>query len=214
MNIKRISIVAAALTALIAPLAVVQASSQAATPITFAYAGDSITARSDSWWYVMQNDARFKSVGGYGKSGYRTDQVLDNIKPVAGADVLVLELGTNDVNQQVPSATILANMQKIIDKVGATRVLIVALPPSNVTSGGGWGTDRNKAAILFNRELAVWAGYRGYVYFDPFIVYREADGTWTPGSDADGVHPTAEANQTIERWFGWGIQQANVASKP
>lgn len=214
MNLKRIALLGTvALAALVAPLFVVQ-TSQAATPITFAYAGDSITARSDSWWYVMQNDPRFQSVGGFGKSGYRTDQVLENIKPVPGADVLVLELGTNDVNQKVPSATILSNMQKIIDKVGATRVLIVALPPSNVTGGGCCDTDRNKAAILFNRELAVWAGYRAYVFFDPFVVYREADGTWTPGSDADGVHPTADANVTIERWFGWGIQQANVASKP
>lgn len=213
MNIKRIALVGTvALVALIAPLSVAQ-TSQAASPITFAYAGDSITNRPDSWYGVMKTDSRFQSLGGYAQSGYRSDQVLDRITAVPGADVLVLEVGTNDVNQQVPSVTILSNMQAIIDKVGAKRTFVVALPPSNITGGGAYGTDRNRAATLFNRELAVWAGYRGYVYFDPFVVYREAGDTWTPGSDADGVHPTAEANVTIEKWFGWGIQQANAAAR-
>lgn len=213
MNLKHLSIIGSiTAAALFSALAIVQPSS-AASAITFAYAGDSITNRPDSWYGVMKTDTRFQSLGGYAQSGYRSDQVLERIPAVPAADVLVLEVGTNDVNQNVPSATILANMQSIIDKVGAKRTFVVALPPSNVTGGGAYGTDRNRAATLFNRELAVWAGYRGYVYFDPFVVYREADGTWTPGSDADGVHPTAEANVTIERWFAWGIQQANAAAR-
>lgn len=189
------------------------AATTSAAPITFAYAGDSITARADSWLTVMRTDSRFASVGGYAQSGYRSDQVLAQIKAVPTADVLVIELGTNDVNQQIPADTIIANLQAIIGKVDAHRTLITALPPSDITGGGGWGTNRNQAAILFNRQLAIWAGYHGYVYFDPYIVDREADGTWTAGTDVDGVHPTATANETIEKWFGWGIQQADAASR-
>lgn len=183
------------------------------TAIPFAYAGDSITNLPGSWYDVMKTDTRFTSVGGYARAGYRTDQVLDRITAVPGADVLVLELGTNDINQQVPTQTILNNMQAIIDKVGARKTFVVATPPSDITEGGAYGTNRQLASTTFNRQLAVWAGYRGYVYFDPFVVYREPNNSWTPGTSTDGVHPTNDASVTIEKWFAWGIQQASAAAR-
>jgi len=93
------------------------ATTAAATPITFTYWGDSITARDDSWLAVMEaNDPRFDAVGGYAHSGYRADQVLPYAKAYA-SDVTVIELGTNDINQGLKASVIEANIAAIVEKV-------------------------------------------------------------------------------------------------
>jgi hypothetical protein len=175
--------------------------------VTFAYAGDSITARPDSWLHVIESDARLHAVGGYAHSGYRADQVLHEIGPVPTADVLVVELGTNDVNQAVPTATTIANVDAVVRKVGAQHVLVVAGPPSDWTSSH-WGADRRAGQLVLSRALERDATEHGWSYVDPFTAFRQADGAWVRGSSPDGIHGTAATNVGIAREMASAITAA------
>ncbi|WP_420369150.1 SGNH/GDSL hydrolase family protein [Curtobacterium sp. L1-20] len=175
--------------------------------ITFAYAGDSITARPDSWLHVLEPDARLHAVGGYAHSGYRADQVLAEVGPVHDADVLVVELGTNDVNQAVPTATTIANVDAVVQKVGAQHVLVVAGPPSDWTTSR-WGADRRTGQLVLTRALERTAQDHGWSFVDPFTAFRLADGAWVRGSTPDGIHGTAASNVVIARVLARAITEA------
>lgn len=167
-----------------------------ADAVPFAYAGDSITARPDSWLHQLEGDDRLHAVGGYAHSGYRADQVLAEIGPVPQARVLVVEVGTNDVNQAVPTEQTIANLNRIVRKVGAERVLVVAGPPSDWT-WSRWGADRRSGQIVLTDALHTDADAHGWAFVDPFRAIRAADGAYVPGSSRDGIHPTAEANRSV-----------------
>ena len=164
--------------------------------VPFAYAGDSITARPDSWLHQLESDDRLHAVGGYAHSGYRADQVLAEIGPVPQARVLVVEVGTNDVNQAVPLDRTIADVGAIVRKVGAERVHVVAGPPSDWT-WSRWGADRRSGQIVLTDALHADADAHGWAFVDPFRSLRAADGAYLPGTSPDGIHPTAEANRSV-----------------
>jgi len=178
-----------------------------ADAVTFAYAGDSITARPDSWLHVLEPDTHLHAVGGYAHSGYRADQVLHEIGPVPDADVLVVELGTNDVNQAVPTATTIANVDAVVRRVGARHVLVVAGPPSDWTTSR-WGADRRSGQLVLSRALERDATDHGWSYIDPFTHFRTTDGAWVRGSSPDGIHGTAATNVVIARVMADAITAA------
>lgn len=175
--------------------------------VTFAYAGDSITARPDSWLHAIESDDRLHAVGGYAHSGYRADQVLREIGPVPDADVLVVELGTNDVNQAVPLTTTLRNVAAVVAKVDAHHVLVVAGPPSDWTTSR-YGADRRTGQLVLSGALREQADENGWSYVDPFTALRAADGAWKPGTTPDGIHGTAAANVVIARAMASAIESA------
>ena len=175
--------------------------------VTFAYAGDSITARPDSWLHVLASDVRLHAVGGYAHSGYRADQVLHEIGPAPDADVLVVELGTNDVNQAIPTVTTIANVDAVVRKVGAKRVLVVAGPPSDWTSSR-WGADRRTGQVVLSRALELDAVEHSWSSVDPFADFRAKDGAWVRGSSPDGIHGTAATNVVVARVMAAAITTA------
>jgi hypothetical protein len=175
--------------------------------VTFAYAGDSISARPDSWLHAILPDTRLHAVGGYAHSGYRSDQVLHEIGPVPDAQVLVVELGTNDVNQAVPTATTVANIDALVDEVGAEHVLVMAEPPADHTTSR-WGADRRTGQLVLSRALRADAEAHGWSYVDPFTQLRQPDGAWDPGTTPDGIHGTAAANVVVARAMAGAIEAA------
>ncbi|MCJ1715251.1 SGNH/GDSL hydrolase family protein [Curtobacterium sp. VKM Ac-2922] len=178
--------------------------------VTFAYAGDSITARPGSWLRDLAadtTDTGVHALGGYAHSGNRTDQVLARMPAVPGADVLVVELGTNDVNQGVPTTRILRNIDTLVAHQSAPHVLLIAAPPSNHTSSL-WGVDRRTENRVLDRALAADAQQHGWSYADPFAADRASDDGWLPGTSADGIHPTTAANVAIAGEFATAIRAA------
>jgi hypothetical protein len=178
-----------------------------ADAVPYAYAGDSITARPDSWLHVLADDPHLDAIGGYAHSGYRSDQVLAYIGPVPGAQVLVLELGTNDINQARDLARTVADIDAVAAKVGAPHVLLVAAPPSDHTTSL-WGADRQRGSVVLNGLLRADATRHGWTFDDPFAADRESDNAWRAGSSADGIHPTAAASRVIARAFAADIAAA------
>lgn len=182
--------------------------------VTFAYAGDSITARPGSWLRDLAGDpgdTGVHALGGYAHSGYRSDQVLARMPAVPGADVLVVELGTNDVNQGVPTDRIVRTIDTLVARQGTPHVLLVAAPPSNHTTSL-WGVDRRTGNRVLDRALATDAGEHGWSYADPFAADREPDDSWVPGTTNDGIHPTTPANVRIAGDFATAIRTAATGS--
>ena len=179
----------------------------AADAVSFAYAGDSITARPGSWLRDLATDPDLDAVGGYAHSGYRTDQVLADMPAVTGEQVLVVELGTNDINQAIPTDRIVSNIEALVTKVGAPHVLLVAAPPDDHTSSL-WGVDRRAGSAALNVRFRALAASHRWSFADPFAADRLADNGYRPGTTLDGIHPTSAANVAISRAFATAIARA------
>jgi hypothetical protein len=182
-----------------------------ADALPYAYAGDSITARPDSWLHVLAADPHLDAIGGYAHSGYRSDQVLADIGPVPGARVLVLELGTNDINQARDLGATVADIDAVAAKVGAPHVLLVAAPPSDRTNSL-WGADRQRGSATLNGLLRTDAARHHWTFADPFAADREPDNAWRTGATADGIHPTAAASRVIAQAFAADIERAAAST--
>lgn len=172
--------------------------------VRFAYAGDSITARPDSWLHALESDPAVHAVGGYARSGARSDEVSAEVGSVPDAEVLVVEVGTNDVNQAVPTTDTLRSVDAIVRRVGAARVLVVAGPPSDRTTSQ-WGADRRAGQLVLTAALRRDAEDHGWSFVDPFVPFRAADGGWVSGTTPDGIHPSAAASEVIGRTMAEAI---------
>jgi lysophospholipase L1-like esterase len=185
-------------------------------PIDVVYAGDSLTSWPGSWLDVMQNDddrGLFNVIGGYAHSGWTTAEVAPYVPTATNADVLVMMLGTNDVNHQVPVSQSMTDLRALASKTGARHVVVIATPPNDITGGGNYGTDRRVGNYEFNRQLQIYAANRGWIYGDPWAQWRAIDNTWTAGATVDGIHPSTTINERVERVIGMYIEQAWRGSK-
>ncbi len=161
--------------------------------ITFAVAGDSLTAWDDqtfpepdgdldpiTWTHWVIADG-LELVGGYARGFASAQDIADNMVAV-DADVLVVMVGTNDTGV-TGTDDVLASIDEIVETAGARAVLISAIPPDD-----GFAAE----ALLFNLELVEFAADRGWAFVDPWAAMR-VDGVWDEGLSEDGIHPTADA---------------------
>jgi lysophospholipase L1-like esterase len=164
-----------------------------ATPRTFAYAGDSTTAMPTSWMHQVK-DTTLTNVGGFAKGGYTSTQVLENIQP-GTADVLVIMIGVNDIPQQIPTSTTLANIEAIVAKFsGAKDVLVAAIVPSNLTNSGIDHLNRQELGAQLNESLRSFAVSHGWYFGDPDTDFRRANNAYKLHANiSDGVHPNARS---------------------
>lgn len=160
-------------------------------PITYTYAGDSITNPDNSWSYTRYlGDATLTSAGGTGISGATSTEVAAAVKPT-DADVLVVMVGTNDVRFDTNPKVVRDNVKAIVAKVGADHVVVAGVAPSNLTDYGSAHINRAVDNVVLNRTLASSATAMGWLYVDPWDGVRKMDGTWTNGgAQSDGVHPS------------------------
>lgn len=173
--------------------------------IRYAVYGDSITEGNSadfvggelgslSWTSYLGSGFTF--AGGWAKGGVETDEMLANARPVI-ADVLVLLAGANDYAHDVPFAQTAANLDGIVATTGVSRVVVSAVPPSDLAPDD---------AAAFNVNLQKLAAARGWQFIDPMAELR-AGTNYARGMTSDGVHPTEAAAQLI----GKGIAAAITA---
>lgn len=187
----------------------------AANPTTFVYAGDSLTAQSNSWLYQNTN-ASFVSQGGFARSGATSGTVLNGLNQTTfptGQDVAVIEVGSNDVNQQVPTDDLIANIDAIQKRLAAKHTVVIALPPANAAAPSNYGTNRQVENSNVNPVLAAHTMAKGWLWADPYAIVRNGDGTYTAGATDDGVHPNTATYKNLVGYFNRVIQQAEVGAK-
>ncbi|MFD1715041.1 SGNH/GDSL hydrolase family protein [Amnibacterium flavum] len=171
------------------------------TPTTFAVVGDSLSAGcvpypgttpdDCSWIFSADDDPRLEYVGGWVQSGAQSTLMAESVSP-GRADVLVILAGTNNVFGNVPLSRLQTDLDSITDTVESRDVLLLAIPPMESEAGTTTVAD-------VNAYLKLLAADRGWNYFDPWSEYRAEDGHWVTGVAPDGVHPTADIQQTTGR---------------
>ncbi|HEY8717533.1 SGNH/GDSL hydrolase family protein [Pengzhenrongella sp.] len=178
------------------PVTVAMVASPAPRPLVFAAVGDSITAANSddlgqqkvgdgSWvYYARSSELRFG--GGWAHGGAQSSAMARNARFVR-ADVLVIIAGINDYRHHVPFATTSKNLLAIARTVGADRVIVSAIPPSNVEPA---------IAAEFNRKLKPFVEAQGWTYMDAMADLRDGK-RYAPGMTWDGTHPTQAAAKLI-----------------
>lgn len=216
MNIRR-TILAALVPALAVTGALAAASSAPATadtaaaPIRVAVAGDSLSEAPQSWMHQLA-DPGISLVGGYQHSGYDSGQVLAEIAPAEDPDVLVIMLGTNDVNHRVWAWETARNIERIAAKVRAEHVLLTYLPPSNRQPDPYTHVDRTAGNLAYSRALVALAARHGWMIADPFAPLRTPAGRYVSGTTYDGTHPTGIVDAAVAERMALYIRQADKAA--
>lgn len=158
-------------------------------PVTFAAAGDSITAwidrngvpSSETWVSLVGPNVEFTGEG-WAKGGAQLAEIAANTTPVS-ADVLVVMAGTNDLG---PYGTPVPERMQLVAQIaaaaGAPHVLIAAVPPIFAPE---WAVEHNAALLHL-------ATVNGWGFVDPWVAIRDDAGNFIPGYSDDQVHPTVE----------------------
>ena len=175
---------------------------------TVIHAGDSITAQGSSGtqyatgttgygysgWSQVFSGKRLRMTRHAGVSGERTDQILARLS----TDVLayapgyvVVECGINDIQQDIPAATIQANLLAIYTTllIAGVRVIATTITPRNALTAGQkllrltvnrW--IANTSATTPGMSLCDW----NPLLEDPAIPHE-----WVADLTSDGTHPSA-----------------------
>ena len=163
---------------------------------TLTVVGDSLTADGGdlggssfgptTWLYDVVA-AGIPWAGGWARPGATTSDMLDHVRPVPEADVVVILAGTNDVALGIPFREIADNLRQIATTVGASRVIVASIPPL---------ARLPEAPPAFNAQLAELANHEGWEFVDASAGLRVGE-EWADGMTVDGVHPTADGQRVL-----------------
>jgi len=145
------------------------------------------------------NEPTIDLVANLGVNGYTTGDLirhelpaLDRLRP----EVVTLLIGVNDVVRGIATTAYVANLRTILDelvgRVGAERIVTVAVPDYTVTPAGadyGDPAQRHDGIVAANTEMAREAADRGVAFVDIFDVSLLARDDRTLVA-ADGLHPS------------------------
>jgi lysophospholipase L1-like esterase len=179
------------------PVKVVTPATPQPAPVTFAAAGDSITAWIDrnnnpvptTWVSFVGRDGILFQGEGWAKGGAKLAEIDANMRPVT-ADVLVVMAGTNDEGDRwgTPMSERLQEVSEIVEKSQAPHVLISAVAPRDAAPE--WAEE-------WNETLAAYAVRNGWHFVDPWVSVRTLDGHYAPGTTVEGIHPTPATAEII-----------------
>jgi len=194
--------------------------------IVVAVAGDSISAGSPLWdpdpvvraripapdersqwqWWAAQADARleFRTTAVYGE---RTDQIARRLDLVlAGADLLVVQGGINDVVQRRPAEEAARNIGEMLERGRADGIALAVtdvLPWNNGEARAAADIQRLNALI---RELAASTGAT-LLPFHGTLADPTDPSRMHEGLTDDGDHPSVEGHRLLgERAFRLDVE--------
>ncbi|HEY3462571.1 MAG TPA: SGNH/GDSL hydrolase family protein [Gaiellaceae bacterium] len=189
--------------------------------IVVAVAGDSISAGSPLWdpdpgvrsriaapdersqwqWWAAQADVRleFRSSAVYGE---RADQIARRLDLVlAGADVLVVQGGINDVVQRRPLDEAAANIDAMLERGRAAGLALAVADVLPWNNGDERAADDIRRLNDLIHELAATAGATLLPFHDT-LADPAAPTRMAPGLTDDGDHPSVEGHRLLgERAF-------------
>ena len=158
---------------------------------------DAIPQDPGSW--TMFLDERFDVTGGWARNGATATSMADNLELSSG-DVLVVMAGTNDALRGVPVAETREGVERIVEKAQTDAVILCAIPPLSRDPG---------AAKAINMELEKLAAASGWLWLDPWDLYRDGD-DWTNGGSLDGVHASLPAYRSAAVIIEQGMEHARL----
>jgi lysophospholipase L1-like esterase len=198
----------------------------AAEPVRIMPLGDSITGSPGCWrallWNRLQtaghtnidfvgtlppqgcgvaHDGDNEGHGGILGTNIADQNLLPQWLAATDPDIVLMHLGTNDVWNNRPPATILAAHAKMVDQMRAqnprTTVLvaqIIAMNPPNCAECGA-------RVVALNQALPAWAAGKSTAE-SPVVVVDQWTGFNTATDTGDGVHPNdAGIRKISDRWY-------------
>ncbi|HKU56139.1 MAG TPA: SGNH/GDSL hydrolase family protein [Gaiellaceae bacterium] len=189
--------------------------------IVLAVAGDSISAGSPLWdpdpavrarmaspdersqwqWWASRADARleFRTTAVYGE---RTDEIARRLELVlAGADVLVLQGGINDVVQRRAVEEAASNLEAMLARGGAAGPALAVADVLPWNNGDERAADEIRGLNRLIREVAAAAGATLLPFHDTLADRRDPS-RMAPGLTDDGDHPSVAGHRLLgERAF-------------
>ncbi|BCJ74842.1 hypothetical protein CS0771_43860 [Catellatospora sp. IY07-71] len=199
----------------------------AAAPVRVMPLGDSITGGPGCWravlWDRLQRngftdvdfvgtlagggcgmngwDGDNEGHGGYQATGIADQNQLPGWLAATHPDVVLMHLGTNDVWNNQPTATILAAFGKLVDQMRADnpniKVLVAQIIPMT-PSGCSWCPTGVSA---LNAAIPAWAAGKSTAQ-SPVTVVDQFSGFDTAVDTSDGVHPDDSGFQKMsDRWY-------------
>lgn len=219
-----LALIAAALT--VGPASARPSAMGATQPVRIMPLGDSITGSPGCWrallWNQLQKagDKNIDFVGtlpptncgipydgdNEGHAGYlatkiASQRLLPGWLAATHPDIVLMHLGTNDVWNNIPPATILAAFGTLVDQLRASnpnmKILLAQILPMNPRNCPQCG----QRVVALNAAIPAWAKARSTAR-SPITVVDQ----WTGFNDAtdtiDGVHPNNSGNQKMSaKWF-------------
>jgi lysophospholipase L1-like esterase len=206
---------------------VVRPALSAATPVRIMPLGDSITGGPGCWrallWDRLQrtgftnidfvgtipgggcsvaHDGDNEGHGGFLATGIANQNLLPGWLAATRPDVVLMHLGTNDVWNNVPAATIISAFNTLIDQMRASnpnmRILVAQIIPM-APAGCTWCPP---GVTALNNAIPGWAAGRSTAA-SPITVVDQFTG-FDPVADTtgDGVHPDDSGFQKMsDRWY-------------
>lgn len=134
-----------------------------------------------------------------GHIGWTTDQLLGSVSGYISAsqpDIVLLLIGTNDVINNVPAATITSNLSAIIGRIFAARpstyVIVSSIPTLPNANGTIWSDYNNSIPGIVGQ-------YSGQ---GRKIVFLNMANVLTSGDLIDGIHPSYGGYATMAAaWY-------------
>lgn len=157
-----------------------------------AAAGDSLVAGVDTGGSasvyskaVFRGGYQLRNKGSFAVAGTRSDQIAAQIPlaAAAGAKLLVMDQGVNDIAQSVAETTLRSNVlgNFIAAKALGMTVIDLGLPPTNTTSN----VPRYVAHEIWRK---LWAAKNGVPHLDMWSPLATAAGAYQTGQYIDAVH--------------------------
>ena len=200
---------------------------RAASPVRVMPLGDSITGSPGCWrqllWSRLQStgysnvdfvgtlnnstscgtsyDGDNEGHGGFLATGILNQNQLPGWLSASKPDVVMMQLGTNDVWSNISTATILSAFSGLVDQMRASnpnmRIVVAQILPMN-PSGCGECAQR---VVALNAAIPAWAAGKSTTA-SPITVADVWTGINTATDTTDGVHPNDAGNQKIANaWY-------------
>jgi hypothetical protein len=134
-------------------------------------------------------DGEHDGHGGFKATGIVTDNQLPGWLAISQPDIVMMQLGTNDVWSSLPTASIITAFGVLVDQMRAQkstmRILVAQIPPMSPT--GCAACNWPGQVVSLNNAIAAWAPTKS-TSSSPITVVD----CWTGFNTADftdGVHP-------------------------
>lgn len=140
--------------------------------------------------------------GGYLATNIATQNQLPPWLAATNPDVVLIQLGTNDVWNNIAPATILASFSTLVDQMRANnpnvRVLVAQILPMNPTGC----SDCPQRVINFNAAIPAWAAGKSTSQ-SPVTVVDLWTGFDVAADTTDGVHPNGTTGfpKVANSWY-------------
>lgn len=161
----------------------------------FVFLGDSITE-----YYPLDEFYDNLPTINSGRSGWVTDQILDNIDSLVyiyNPTKVFLLIGTNDIEQGKSINDIVNNIEKITKKIEKkrpkTKIYIESIYPINNTNSekinhGMVGSRKNSTIKKINKEIKDYCNENDYTYIDVYNNLTDKNGNLKLEYTEEGLH--------------------------